>query len=165
MENATPKKVNKQSNSDESDSCSHEDTAEYYRQQAAHHLKMRQLCFNKAQSAFQKGSTQVAVYYSDIAKMHKQKYEQANSLAASAFLSAHSLKQRDSKTLDLHFLYVKEAEQALDLFIDNQLSKLKEHNQPKETLYIITGRGRNSRNGVPHIKIAVKRCLKTRKLE
>ncbi|GLV31901.1 hypothetical protein CBL_07661 [Carabus blaptoides fortunei] len=165
LENATPKKVVKQSSSDESDSCSHEDTAEYYRQQAAHHLKMRQQCFNKAQAAFQKGSTQVAMYYSDIAKMHIQKYEQANSLAASAFLSAHSMKQQNSKTLDLHFLYVKEAQQALALFIDNQLSKLKENNKSKETLFIITGRGRNSRDGVPHIKLAVKRCLKDRCLE
>lgn len=139
-------------------------TATDYREEAAHHLKMRNLRFAQAHDAIQKRQYEVASYYNEIAQMHKLKYEIANSSAASAFLNSHA-QRLNSKTLDLHFLYVKEAESALAVFLDEQIAKLRLRNKPQDHVYIITGRGKNSKHGISHIKPAIKRKLMERRLE
>lgn len=113
--------------------------------------------------AYQKGMTEVAIYYSGLAQKETDLYDQANGLAASMFLNEHSQKHQNYDTLDLHFLYVKEAIPALDMFLDNSVHLLKGTNKT-QFLFIITGRGKRSANGVSKIKPAVKARLKKRKI-
>lgn len=145
-------------------------TAAEYREQAAHHLTMRQRLLAKASECAHKGMPQVAAYYSEVARLHMDKYEVANGRAACAFLSEHQSEQQGkgggaaARTLDLHFLYVREAEQALALFLDNQISRLKQTGRPHDTVFIITGRGNRSAGGVSQLKPAIKRRLRERRL-
>lgn len=106
---------------------------------------------------------EVAQFYSMLASQQTQYYERANSLAATAFLDEHSKRLKDFNTLDLHFLYVKEAIPALDLFLDRNIHLLR-HSKSKqsESLQIITGRGKNSGNGIPKLRPAVQARLKGR---
>lgn len=60
-------------------------------------------------------------------------------------------KQVDATTMDLHHFTVDEALRALDIFISGR--------QYHQELYIITGRGIHSRDGIPKIKIAILRRL------
>lgn len=107
--------------------------------------------------------TEVAMFYSDLAKKQTQLYDRANGLAASIFLNEHSQRLQNYDTLDLHFLYVKEAIPALDMFIDNNIHLLK-GTKKTQTLFVITGRGKNSLNGISRIKPAVKNRLKKRNI-
>lgn len=107
--------------------------------------------------------TEVALFYSELARRQTQLYEYANGLAASAFLSAHSKRLEKYDTLDLHCLYVKEAVSALDMFLDNNIHLLKGTSK-SQALMVITGRGKRSENGVPKIKPAVISRLRKRKL-
>ncbi|KAJ2951018.1 hypothetical protein O0L34_g5392 [Tuta absoluta] len=139
---------------------------ENYRQQADKHLSRRNLNYQKAQDYIRRGMTQVANYYSDIASFHKQKYEQANSLAAASLIQVHASKSVDNATIDLHYLRVGEAKESLDLFLDTHIQKLRESNNKgvrSLTLFFITGRGLHS-NGRPRVKPAVKKRLRERGL-
>lgn len=113
----------------------------------------------------QRGMNEVAQFYSILASQQTQYYETANSLAATAFLDEHSKRLQDFNTLDLHFLYVKEAIPALDLFLDRNINLLR-HSKTKqsECLQIITGRGNRSENSVPKIKPAIQNRLLARKI-
>ncbi|KAI5636254.1 AAA domain-containing protein [Phthorimaea operculella] len=139
---------------------------ETYRQQADKHLSRRNLNYQKAQDYIRRGMTQVANYYSDIASFHKQKYEQANSLAAASLMQVHASKSMDNATIDLHYLRVGEAKESLDLFLDTHIQKLRESTNKavrSHTLFFITGRGLHS-NGRPRVKPAVKKRLRERGL-
>lgn len=108
---------------------------------------------------------EVAQFYSTLATEQTQKYEKANSLAAMAFLDEHSKRLEDFNTLDLHFLYVKEAIPALDVFLDRNISLLRHGQQQYEHLHIITGRGKNSENGKPKLKPVVMSHLQKRNIK
>ncbi|VVC91409.1 unnamed protein product, partial [Leptidea sinapis] len=73
----------------------------------------------------------------------------------------------DNSTIDLHYLHVPEALEALDLFLDIHIKKLREINGRNgvthQTLFFITGRGLHSSGG-PRIKPAVKRRLSERRI-
>lgn len=114
--------------------------------------------------AYQRGMTELAIYYSDLARKQTELYDQANNLAATMFLNEHSERHQNYDTLDLHFLYVKEAIAALDMFLDNSVHLLKGTNKT-QYLFVITGRGKRSANGISKIKPAVKSRLKKRKVK
>lgn len=128
------------------------------------YLQQRQYFYEKAQQATMKKMFEVASYYSKLAQMQTQHYEKANGFAASTFLNEHSKRLENFFTLDLHFLYVKEAIPALDMFIDTNIRLLGD-SQQSQTLFVITGRGKNSSGGVSKLKPAVKGRLKKRKLK
>lgn len=90
--------------------------------------------------------------------------ERANSTAASAFLAAQDYKMNAENTLDLHYLYVAEALQALDVFLDYHISRLNQGNKKSINLYIITGRGARSNGGQSRIKPAVSKKLASKNL-
>ncbi|KAM3964994.1 uncharacterized protein ACR2FA_000887 [Aphomia sociella] len=142
-----------------------------YRDEAEKHLARRNMNYQKAQDYIRRGMTQVANYFSDVAAFHKLKYEQANSLAAASLMQVHASNNPDNATIDLHFLRVAEAKEALDLFLDKHIYKLKEilaqnKQGPKsQTLFFITGRGLHSSNGLPRVKPAVKKRLQDRGLD
>lgn len=84
-----------------------------------------------------------------------------NSQAAAYLLYART----NSRTLDLHFLRVREAEEILKLFLNESVVQLKEKQKPREVLNVITGRGLHSANGVSSIKGMVIRQLQKRNIK
>nr|CAD7426299.1 unnamed protein product [Timema monikensis] len=137
--------------------------ANYYRAEAIRHFELRNECNRKAQEAHNKGIYAVASYYSQVAALHKQRIDDANARAASSLLTAHSLSQL-STTLDLHFLYVAEALQVLDMFLDHHVSRLKQRSQRQEHVFLITGRGSRSAGGKSRIRPAIVRRLQQRNI-
>lgn len=135
---------------------------EYFREEAAKHHSERNECFNKAKEAYNQGNKNAASYYSQLANLHLQQIEYANSRAATALLSAHDASSE--VTLDLHFYKVKESLEVLDLFLDSAINRLKEKQKNKVALYIITGRGLHSTNGRSKLRPAIINKLKSRQL-
>lgn len=136
--------------------------AEYYRTVAAKHFQKHQELLGKAQQHFRSGSNEVAVFYLDLAKTQTHLLDKANSMAAAALLENSNRLGPD--TLDLHHLYVKEAINALNIFLDQQIVRLGESNKSMNKLLIITGRGNNSVNGIPRVRPAVIAQLRKRKI-
>lgn len=127
-----------------------------YRQEANKYLKTRADLYQKAQRCYKKGMREVAQFYSGLASQQTRLYEQANSKAVSAFLDEHSNRLQDFNTLDLHFLYVKEALPSLDVFLDRNINLLRHSiTKTKEYLQIITGRGKHSYKGKSILRPAV----------
>ncbi|XP_023019195.2 uncharacterized protein isoform X1 [Leptinotarsa decemlineata] len=139
--------------------------ASFYRAEASKYLKRRAELFEKAQQYHRRGMTEVAQFYSGLASLQTEYSVRANEMAATALLDEHSRRLQDFNTLDLHFLYVKEAIPALDVFLDRNINLLKLSEQRNhEYLQIITGRGNRSENGISKIKPVVKARLKERKI-
>lgn len=161
-----------------------------FRQQAQHHLQIRNQNITKARECINKGMVSAASYYSQIAGLHAKKHDYANNLAASRLLQVYnyifylyylpvdfstsqnhlfqvSTSNTDNFTLDLHHLYVPEALQVLDLFLDKHISELKDsdRNSYMTKLFLITGRGRHSPGGQARIKPAVKKRLMERGIQ
>ncbi|KAF2899995.1 hypothetical protein ILUMI_06188 [Ignelater luminosus] len=137
-------------------------TAMEYREEASQHHQKHMELMQQAQQAYQRKQYAVAQFYSDLAKTHTQLYDQANNLAASAFLQEHSKKLENFHTIDLHYLYVKEAIAALDMFIDTNIRLLEGTDKRQENLFVITGRGKRSDQGRSRIKPAVMARLRKR---
>ncbi|KAL1490710.1 hypothetical protein ABEB36_013361 [Hypothenemus hampei] len=153
------------------DDCSEEQTenspktAQEYREEANKYLEKRSKLYEKVQIYHQKGMREVAQFYSGLASKQTKLFEQANSLAATAFVDEHSKRLEDCNTLDLHFLYVKEAIPNLDIFLDRNINLLRlSTTMHSDSLQIITGRGKNSAGGLSRIRPAVITRLKERKL-
>ncbi|XP_055373309.1 NEDD4-binding protein 2 [Condylostylus longicornis] len=132
---------------------------------AAHHSQLKAECYEKAKEAIQKGYSAVAVYYSQISNLHKNKIDFYNHKAASCIMEVHDLTQNNPDFLDLHYLHTMEALECLDIFLDNHISKLRNLNRPYKHIFIITGRGLHSAKGVSTIKNKVKTRLKDRALK
>ncbi|XP_072932623.1 uncharacterized protein [Epargyreus clarus] len=135
-----------------------------YRQIATAHFEKRLISYVKAADFLNQGMLTVANYYSDIATFHTMKYEQAQSVAAATLMQFHASKCVNASTLDLHYLRVNEAKEALDMFLDSHIQNLREKNiRKKLALFFITGRGLHSQGG-PKIKPAVRKRLMERGL-
>lgn len=134
------------------------------RNKAQHHTQMKAECYQKAKDAIQKGDTSVAVYYSQIANLHKSRIDMYNHKAANSIMEAHNIKQTNPDMLDLHYLHVIEAIQCLDIFLDKQIEKLKAIGKVYKHIFVITGRGLHSVGGFSLIKIRTKNRLRERYL-
>ncbi|XP_050295969.1 NEDD4-binding protein 2 isoform X2 [Anthonomus grandis grandis] len=138
-------------------------SASNLRAEANGYLEKRTRLYEKAKKYHQTGMREVAQFYSFLAMKQTKLYEYANSLAATAFLDEHSKRLEDFNTLDLHYLFVKEAIPHLDIYLDRNINLLRGGSQKNwETLQIITGRGKNSKNGVAKLRPAVMERLKQR---
>ncbi|KAJ8958237.1 hypothetical protein NQ318_017380 [Aromia moschata] len=140
--------------------------ATFYREEANRYLKKRVDLYQKAQQYHQRGMTEVAQFYSGLASQQTMYFDRANNMAATAFLDEHSKRLQDFNTIDLHFLYTKEAIPALDVFLDLNINLLR-HSKTKQSehLQIITGRGKRSENGISKIRPVVMDRLKRRKIK
>lgn len=134
---------------------------EEYRALANKHLQMRQDFFERANRYYQQGMYPVAAFYSNLATEQTKYFDQANAFAAAALIASN---QSNTYTLDLHNLYVKEAINALDIFLDSHIAHLLNSKNINCNLHIITGRGNNSKNGIPKVRPAVVKQLKNRGL-
>ncbi|XP_055904815.1 uncharacterized protein LOC129940486 isoform X2 [Eupeodes corollae] len=135
------------------------------RNYAAHHCQLRAECYQKAKEAIQRGNSGVAVYYSQIANLHKRKIDIYNHRAANCIMEVHDLTQNNPDFIDLHYLHVVEAVACLDIFVDRHIAKLRSIFRSFKYVFIITGRGLHSTGGVSMIKTRVKSRLKERNLK
>lgn len=141
-------------------------SAASYRDDANTFLKKRSDMYEKARRYHQRGMTEVAQFYSGLASQQTKLFEKANGFAATTFLDEHSKRLQDFNTIDLHFLYVKEAIPSLDVFLDTNINLLRLSSIKQiEYLQIITGRGKNSQSGVAKIRPAVISHLKKRNMK
>ncbi|XP_017134828.1 NEDD4-binding protein 2 [Drosophila miranda] len=131
---------------------------------AAHHAQLKAECYLKANQAVQKGNGNVALYYSQIANLHKTKIDVFNHRAATCIMEVHKHTQNNPDLLDLHYLHTVEAISCLDLFLDRHITKLRKSTRVYKHVFIITGRGLHSANGVSTIKNKVKCRLGERRL-
>ncbi|KAH8371196.1 hypothetical protein KR093_006473, partial [Drosophila rubida] len=131
---------------------------------AAHHSQLRAECYLKAKQAIQQGNGSVALYYSEIAQLHKKKNDVLNNRAANCIMEVHKHTQNNPDLLDLHYLHTIEAVSCLDLFLDRHITVLRNIQRVYKHLFIITGRGLHSANGVSTIKKKVKARLAERRL-
>jgi len=134
------------------------------RNMAAHHSQLKAECYLKAKQAVQRGNSSVALYYSEIAKLHKQKIDVFNQRAANCIMEVHRHTQNNPDLLDLHYLHTVEAISCLDLFLDRHITVLRNTTRVYKHVFIITGRGLHSANGVSTIKNRVKARLGERRL-
>ncbi|KRK05162.1 uncharacterized protein LOC6539337 [Drosophila yakuba] len=134
------------------------------RNMAAHHSQLKAECYLKAKQAVQRGNGSVALYYSEIAKLHKQKIDVFNHRAANCIMEVHRHTQNNPDLLDLHYLHTVEAISCLDLFLDRHITVLRNTTRVYKHVFIITGRGLHSANGVSTIKNRVKARLSERRL-
>uniref|UniRef100_A0A0A1WPT6 NEDD4-binding protein 2-like 1 n=1 Tax=Zeugodacus cucurbitae TaxID=28588 RepID=A0A0A1WPT6_ZEUCU len=137
---------------------------EEMRNLAAHHCQLKAECYQKAKEAIQKGYSAVAVYYSQIANLHKMKLDMYNHRAANCIMDVHKYTQNNPELLDLHYLHVLEAISCLDIFLDRHITGLRTISRSYKHIFIITGRGLHSTGGVSTIKNKVKTRLKERNL-
>ncbi|XP_044267376.1 NEDD4-binding protein 2-like [Tribolium madens] len=140
-------------------------SATFYREQAQQHLEKKRELNRIAHQYKQGGKYKLANEYFEAAKKQKQQHEEANRRAAAAFLKENYEKNPSNDTIDFHHLYVKEAVEVLDIFLDDQIGGLRDDNVKTKALSVITGRGKHSENGVPKIKPAVIERLIVRKLK
>ncbi|XP_017030996.1 uncharacterized protein [Drosophila kikkawai] len=131
---------------------------------AAHHSQLKAECYLKAKQAVQRGNGNVALYYSEIANLHKQKIDAFNQRAANCIMEVHRHTQNNPDLLDLHYLHTVEAISCLDLFLDRHITVLRNCTRVYKHVFIITGRGLHSANGVSTIKNRVKSRLVERRL-
>ncbi|XP_055641199.1 NEDD4-binding protein 2 [Toxorhynchites rutilus septentrionalis] len=134
--------------------------AEENRNLAMHHLELKNACHQKSQSAIQRGMVGVAGYYAQIAQLHWTKIHMYNNNASSAIMEVHKLTLNNSDVLDLHFLHSEEALQCMEIFLAQHAENLKRSERQYKELFIVTGRGLHSTDGIPVIKHKVKAMLK-----
>lgn len=62
---------------------------------AMRHTQLKAECYNKAKEAYQRGNTSVALYYSQVANLHKSKIDTYNHKAANCIMEVHNLTQNN----------------------------------------------------------------------
>ncbi|KAH3872081.1 NEDD4-binding protein 2-like [Dreissena polymorpha] len=125
-----------------------------YRQEASEHAKRRNHYFELAKSAFTSGDKQGASTYSKLGHSENGKMRQANKKAADLILKTLNKSFPKCLTLDLHGLYVSEALNFLNEFIEAHL------NEGVDEVQIITGKGNHSDNGRPRLRPTIMEHLK-----
>ncbi|KAK9451391.1 uncharacterized protein V1518DRAFT_408432 [Limtongia smithiae] len=130
----------------------HADDAEYARlrglAQAAY--KARSRCYDDAHEAYQRGDGAEAKRLSELGKKHDAEMDDYNAQAA-AFVFRANNADSDADEIDLHGLYVNEAEE----YLRQRIQACKARNE--DHLEVIVGKGNHSVNGVAKLKPAVER--------
>lgn len=157
---SVPPTVEQGSSSNEDDINLHLKTAEECRNLAQHHQELKNECHEKARNAIQRGMAGVAEYYAQIAGLHRAKIDIYNSKASNAIMEVHKLTLNNMDVLDLHYLHSEEALHCLEIFLAEHARKLTYRRQQFKELFIITGRGLHSADGIPIIKHRVKAMLR-----
>ncbi|CRK87090.1 CLUMA_CG000858, isoform A [Clunio marinus] len=137
---------------------------EELRQEVKECMEEQKLLLEKAKSAHLNKNFDLAIYLSNMALLQKQKAEEAKHTVANMIAGIHEKTQSSNTTVDLHFMNLVEAVIVLDTFLDKNISRLRAIKKPYEDLFIITGRGNHSHNGVANIKNKTKTRLRERSL-
>ncbi|USP78144.1 uncharacterized protein yc1106_05418 [Curvularia clavata] len=121
------------------------------RQEAA----KRSSCFDRAHQAYEAGDGAAAHELSQEGKKHAEKMEQYNRQARDFIFRANNSEGRvASDTIDLHGLFVEEAEDVLEERIKVARQQGQSH------LHVIVGKGNHSRNHVQKIKPRVEQVCR-----
>jgi DNA-nicking Smr family endonuclease len=121
------------------------------RQEAA----KRGSCFDRAHQAYESGDGARAHQLSEEGKSHAAKMEQYNRQARDYIFRANNASDRvDGDTIDLHGLFVEEAEDVLEERIKNARQRGETH------LHVIVGKGNHSTNHVQKIKPRVEQVCR-----
>lgn len=96
---------------------------------------------------------------------HTELMNQCNDNAVKLIMIQHRQRIKNNRILDLHYLYTKEAILEVDIFLDFHIMESR-INFPRavKCVWIITGQGKHSVNGVPKIRPAVMKLLEERQL-
>ncbi|KAK9433718.1 hypothetical protein V1505DRAFT_124823 [Lipomyces doorenjongii] len=130
----------------------HADDAEYKRLRdlASNEYEARARCYRAAHEAYERGDGAEAKQLSDRGKQHAAKMDGYNAQAA-AFAFRSNNVDSDPDEIDLHGLYVREAEE----YLEKRIVICKARNESH--LEVIVGKGNHSTGGVAKIKPAVER--------
>jgi DNA-nicking Smr family endonuclease len=121
------------------------------RQEAA----KRSSCFDRAHQAYESGDGAAAHQLSEEGKSHAAKMEQYNRQARDYIFRANNTDGRvDGDTIDLHGLFVEEAEDVLEERIKAAKARGETH------LHVIVGKGNHSTNHVQKIKPRVEQVCR-----
>ncbi|KAH7092219.1 hypothetical protein FB567DRAFT_488872 [Paraphoma chrysanthemicola] len=121
------------------------------RQEAA----KRSSCFDRAHQAYESGDGAAAHTLSEEGKQHAAKMEQYNRQARDYIFRANNAESRvPGDTIDLHGLFVEEAEDVLEERIKAARGRGETH------LHVIVGKGNHSRNHVQKIKPRVEQVCR-----
>ncbi|XP_008194330.1 uncharacterized protein LOC103313264 isoform X1 [Tribolium castaneum] len=142
-----------------------EKSAEFYRRKAQRHFDKKRQFHKIAHQCKENGEHSLADHYFKKAKLQARLAETANNNAAAVVLQENQARNFTKSTIDLHHLYVKEALEALDRFLDQEIQFLRNNSLKRGSLRVITGRGKHSANGIPKIKPAVIARLEERNLK
>ncbi|KAH7380462.1 hypothetical protein DE146DRAFT_297772 [Phaeosphaeria sp. MPI-PUGE-AT-0046c] len=115
----------------------------------------RSSCFDRAHQAYESGDGARAHTLSEEGKKHAAKMEEYNQQARDYIFRANNAQGRvDGDTIDLHGLFVEEAEDVLE-------ERIKSARQRGEThLHVIVGKGNHSTNHVQKIKPRVEQVCR-----
>ncbi|KAJ4376121.1 hypothetical protein N0V83_001402 [Neocucurbitaria cava] len=131
--------------------------AEYdrLRDLARQEASKRGSCFDRAHQAYESGDGQRAHELSEEGKKHAQKMEQYNRQARDYIFRANNSEGRvQGDTIDLHGLFVEEAEDVLEERIKAGRQRGENH------LHVIVGKGNHSANHVQKIKPRVEQVCR-----
>ncbi|KAL1953444.1 hypothetical protein VTO42DRAFT_2822 [Malbranchea cinnamomea] len=123
--------------------------AEYDRLRAAaqRQAELRGSCFERSRAAYQSGDGALAKELSEQGKAHGRKMEEYNKQASELIFRENNAPGRvPADTIDLHGLYVEEAEDILEQRIKSARSQGQTH------LHVIVGKGNHSVNHVQKLK-------------
>ncbi|KAF2181995.1 DUF1771-domain-containing protein [Zopfia rhizophila CBS 207.26] len=121
------------------------------RQEAA----KRSSCFDHAHEAYESGDGRRAHELSEEGKAHAKKMDEYNRQARDFILRENNAEGRvASDTIDLHGLFVEEAEEILEMRINEARRQGQTH------LHVIVGKGNHSRNHVQKIKPSVEQVCR-----
>lgn len=140
-------------------------TIELLRETIDFHRNSQKCAQEKIRDAVSSKQYDVATYYSNISRLHKKKAEESSHDVANLVALLHEKSHGEDAVLDLHFFNHIEAGTILDTFLDKNISKLRAMKKPYVELFIITGRGKNSVNGIATIKNKSKIRLGQRNLK
>ncbi|ODQ67825.1 DUF1771-domain-containing protein [Nadsonia fulvescens var. elongata DSM 6958] len=130
----------------------HVEDAEYKRLRnlAQQEYEKRARCFSDSKQSYNNGNGVEAKTLSELGKEHGNKMDQYNKQAAGYVFRANNA-DSDADEIDLHGLYVKEAEEFLEVRI------IAAKNRGESRLEAIVGKGLHSKDGVAKLKPAVER--------
>ncbi|KAK9453906.1 hypothetical protein V1511DRAFT_503553 [Dipodascopsis uninucleata] len=133
----------------------HSDDREYKRLRdlANTEFKARSRYYDEAHAAYERGDGAEAKRLSEKAKEHAKKMDDYNAQAAVYVFRANNA-DSDGDEIDLHGLYVKEAEE----YLTQRIAACKQRNESH--LEVIVGKGNHSNGGVAKIKPAVEQLCK-----
>ncbi|KAH9495723.1 hypothetical protein Btru_016136 [Bulinus truncatus] len=120
-------------------------------------------CKDQANRYLGDGMPSAALFYRQKGKDYKEREYATNHKAAEILFEKGRERLAKENTLDLHFYHLDEAVMAVNRAISLKEEEYRQRPDKKNTyLNIVTGRGRNSKDGVPILKPAVTNHLRDR---
>ncbi|KAH8147485.1 uncharacterized protein LAJ45_08312 [Morchella importuna] len=125
---------------------------------AREEAQKRGRCFDRSRAAYEAGDGAAAHELSEEGKRHGAQMEAYNAQARDFIFRANNAHQPED-TIDLHGLYVEEAEEILETRLRTARQRGDDH------INVIVGKGNHSAGGIAKIKPAVEKILRAQGLQ